>query len=296
MMELCHAKGSTYYFQSPSKVGLVEIGEGRAVLIDSGSDRDAAKRIRRTLEERGLSLTAIYNTHSHGDHIGGNKYLQDNTGCRIYAPPIDCCFTNHPVLEPSLLFSATPPAPLRHKFFMAGESKAELLTATALPAGFSVVDLGGHSPSMMGIRTPDDVLFVGDAVASAETLAKYRVTYTYDVARYLDTLARLRGVQAALFIPAHAAPTEDLSELLALNEAAVLGVGNDIVELCRTPMTHEMLLKALFDRYGLTLTFGQFALVGATLRAYLTWLLDTGCLTFEVADNYLYYKAVKESL
>ena len=211
MMELVNAKGSTYYFESPAKVGMVEIGDGKAVLIDSGSDRDAAKRIKRTLDERGLTLVAIYNTHSHGDHIGGNRYLQEKTGCKVYAPPIDLGFTNHPVLEPSLLFGAAPPAPIRNKFFMAGESVAELLCEEVLPVGFSLVDLSGHSPSMVGIRTPDDVLFVGDAVASAETLAKYRVTYLYDVEKFLGTLCRLKEVEASLYIPAHAAPTGDFN-------------------------------------------------------------------------------------
>ena len=292
MMELVKARGGTYYFQSPARVGLVEIGDGKAVLIDSGSDRDAAKRIKRTLDERGLALVAIYNTHSHGDHIGGNRYLQEHTGCKAYAPAIDCCFTRYPVLEPSLLFSAAPPAPLRHKFFMADGSSAEPLTADTLPAGFSLVDLSGHSPSMVGIRTPDDVLFVGDAVASAETLQKYRVTYLYNAAQFVDVLDRLRDVDAALYIPAHAAPTEDLTELLEINKAAVLEIAEHIVALLATPMTHEMLLAALFDKYGLTLSFAQFGLVGATLRAYLTWLMDVGRVSFSVADNFLYYKAV----
>ena len=46
-----------------------------------------------------MNLTAIYNTHSNADHIGGNKYLQGQTGCKIYAPGIECDFTNHKVLE-----------------------------------------------------------------------------------------------------------------------------------------------------------------------------------------------------
>ena len=64
------------------------------------------------------------------------------------------------------------------------------------------------------------------------------------------------------------------------------------MSLLATPMTHESILKGLFDSYGLTLTFGQFALVGATLRAYLTYLMDEGRVSFEIINNYLCYKAV----
>ena len=40
------------------------------------------------MEREGWSLHAIINTHSNADHIGGNKYLMQQTGCRIYASSI----------------------------------------------------------------------------------------------------------------------------------------------------------------------------------------------------------------
>lgn len=86
-------------------------------LIDSGSDKDAGRRVRKVLDANGWKLRAIYNTHSNADHIGGNQYLQRQTSCAIYAPGIDCAFTRHPVLEPSYLYGRHfPPKALRHKF------------------------------------------------------------------------------------------------------------------------------------------------------------------------------------
>lgn len=292
MMELLHAGGDTYYFDAPAKAGLCVFGGSLALLVDSGNDKDAGKRILHAIEGRGLTLSLICNTHSHADHIGGNQYLQGKTGCDVLAAGVECDFTNHPVLEPSLLYSAAPPKPLRHKFLLAGGSVAEPLTPAKLPEGFSLLPLGGHAPDMVGIRTPDDVLFVGDAVSSRETLDKYRVGYIYDVGAYLDTLARLRTEAAALFIPAHAAPTDDLSALIDCNIAATHAVAEDILAACRTPETHERILKALFDKYGLSLNFQQFALVGSTVRAYLAWLLDTGRVTAECRDNLLLWQRV----
>ena len=196
------------------------------------------------------------------------------------------------MLESALLFGSSPPKPLRQKFFLAGESVAKPLTADVLPAGFSLLPLGGHAPDMVGIRTPDDVLFVGDAVSSPETLAKYRVTYTFDVGRALASLEALRVEQAALFLPAHAEPTADITALVDANIAATRSVVADILAILDTPKTHEQLLKELFDKYGLSLNFGQFGLVGATLRAYLAWLFDEGRVVATVQDNYLCYQAV----
>lgn len=99
MYELIQAAGNSYYIQSPAKIGLVRLTEKEVCLIDSGSDKDAGRKVRQILDGNGWTLRAVFNTHSHADHIGGNKYLQAQTGCKIYAPGIECDFTRHPVLE-----------------------------------------------------------------------------------------------------------------------------------------------------------------------------------------------------
>ena len=99
MYELTQVSGNSYYIQSPAKIGLVRLNDTDVCLIDSGNDKEAGRKVRQLLDQNGWHLTAIYNTHSNADHIGGNRYLQGQTGCRIYAPGIDCAFTRHPVLE-----------------------------------------------------------------------------------------------------------------------------------------------------------------------------------------------------
>lgn len=39
-----------------------------------------------TLDEKGWTLTHIFNTHHHYDHAGGNLELKEKTGCTIYGP------------------------------------------------------------------------------------------------------------------------------------------------------------------------------------------------------------------
>jgi glyoxylase-like metal-dependent hydrolase (beta-lactamase superfamily II) len=55
------------------------------ILIDTGytSDFDVTKRL---IEELGVNLSnthLIISTHTHTDHIGGNKTIQDSSGCEI---------------------------------------------------------------------------------------------------------------------------------------------------------------------------------------------------------------------
>ena len=290
MYELIQARGSSYYIESPAKVGLVRLNDTEVCLIDSGSDKDAGRKVRQHLDANSWKLAAIYNTHSNADHIGGNRYLQGQTKCKIYAQGIECDITRHPVLEPAFLYGGFPPKELRHKFLMAQESDARELTPDVLPEGFALLQLPGHFFHMVGFRSPDDVVYLADCLSSRETLDKYQIGFIYDVAAYLDTLEKVKTMQAAAFVPAHAEVTEDIAPLAQYNIDKVLEIADHMVELCAEPVIFEELLKKLFDDYGLTLTFEQYVLVGSTVKSYLAWLKDTGRLTAFFEDNRLLWR------
>ena len=292
MYELNHITGNSYYIQSPSKMGLVKLNDTDVCLIDSGNDKDAGRKVRQLLDANGWHLTAIYNTHSNADHIGGNRYLQGQTKCKVYAQGIECDITRHPVLEPAFLYGGFPPKDLRHKFLMAQESDAQELMPTVLPEGFELLQLPGHFFHMVGFRSPDDVVYLADCLSSRETLDKYQIGFIYDVAAYLDTLEKVKTMQAAAFVPAHAEVTEDIAPLAQYNIDKVHEIADHMVALCAEPIIFEELLKKLFDDYGLTLTFEQYVLVGSTAKSYLAWLKDTGRLTVLFEDNRLLWRRV----
>ena len=56
-------------------------------------------------------------------------------------------------------------------------------------------------------------------------------------------------------------------------------------------MTFDSILQRLFTDYQLTMTFEQHALVGSTVRSYLTWLKEEGRLQAEIDNNKLLWKA-----
>ena len=292
MYELIQVSEQSYYIQSPAKIGLVKLNEQDVCLIDSGNDKDAGRKVRQLLNANGWRLTAIYNTHSNADHIGGNKYLQGQTGCKIYAPGIDCAFTRHPVLEPSFLYGGYPCKELRHKFLMAQESDAQELTQESLPEGFEIIPLPGHFFDMVGFRTPDDVVYLADCLSSRETLDKYQIGFIYDVAAYLKTLEMVKSLRAKMFIPAHAAASEDIADLAQYNIDKVLEIADKIIGICQEPLCFEAILQKLFADYGLTMNFEQYVLVGSTVRSYLAWLKDTGRLNGLFENNMLLWQRV----
>jgi glyoxylase-like metal-dependent hydrolase (beta-lactamase superfamily II) len=293
MYELVQIAEHSYYIQSPAKIGLVDLGGGGVCLIDSGNDKDAGRKIRQILDAHGWRLIAIYNTHANADHIGGNRYLQGQTGCKIYAPGADCGFTRYPVLEPSFLYGGFPPKELRHKFLMAQESDAEELTEAALPEGFQIIKLPGHFFDMVGFRNADGVVYLADCLSSRETLEKYRISFIYDVAAYVKTLEMVKTLEAKVFVPAHAEAAEHIAPLAQYNIDKVHEVAEKIIALCAGPLCFEQILQKLFAEYGLTMNFEQYVLVGSTVRSYLAWLKDSGRMTARFEDHMLLWESVQ---
>ncbi|MGN0659693.1 MAG: MBL fold metallo-hydrolase [Emergencia sp.] len=292
MYELIQVSEKSFYIESPARIGLVRLGGQDVCLIDSGSDKDAGKKVRRILEAQGWELKAVYNTHSHADHIGGSRYLQNQTGCSVFAPGIECSFTRHTVLEPAFLYGGYPCRDLRHKFLMAQECDVQPLTEDRLPEGFEMIPLPGHSFDMTGFRTPDDVVYLADCLSSRETLDKYRIGFLYDVGAYLDTLEKVKSMSSAMFVPAHAEPAEDIAPLAQHNIDRVLETAEKITDICREPVCFEQILQRLFTEYDLVMNFEQHVLVGSTVRSYLSWLKDNGRLQISFRDNLLLWEQV----
>jgi glyoxylase-like metal-dependent hydrolase (beta-lactamase superfamily II) len=294
MYELVRAAENTWYIECPAKMGVYLMPDNRAILIDSGNDKEAGKKILKIFAENGWTLDSIINTHSNADHIGGNKLLQGRTGCRVYAAGLEAAFGAWPALEPSFLYGGYPCKPLRNKFLMAEPSRAEDIAGMPLPEGMEIFPLKGHFFDMIGVRTPDNVWFMADCVSSERILEKYHIAFIYDVAEYLKTLEAIEPLEGRLFIPAHTEPAADMRRLAAMNRAKVHEIIAGIKGICKSPATFEGILKALFDTYGLTMDFNQYVLAGSTVRSYLSYMLDRHMVAADFTGNQLFWHSETE--
>lgn len=292
MYELIQLSDKCYYINCPAKIGVYLAEENNVYLIDSGNDKDAGRKVRQILDKNNWRLKGILNTHSHADHIGGNHYLQGQTGCNVYSGGIEAAFTEYPILEPSFLYGGYPCKDLRHKFLLAQESDVRDFSAEGFPKELEILPLPGHFFQMVGFRAPDGTVFLGDCISSKATLDKYAVSFIYDVGAYLDTLDKVEKMDASVFVPAHAEVTEDIKPLVRYNREKVLEIAGRLLNICKEPVNYEKILQKIFQEYGLVMNFEQYVLVGSTIRSYLSWLKDGGTLDTVFEDNFLLWKAV----
>lgn len=290
MYELKQVGEKTYYIQSPAKIGIYKPTEKDVYLIDTGNDKDAGRRVRKLLDEQEWELKGIINTHANADHIGGNKYLQNQKNCKIFASDIEDAITENPILEPAFLYGGYPPKELRNKFLMAQPSSTVKLSDKDFPSELEVLNLPGHFFNMIGILTPDKTAFIADCLSSKETLEKYQVSFIYDVQKYLDTLEYVKTIEAEVFVPSHAEETSDITELADINRDKVLEIADTIKQFIKEESIFEKLLQKIFDHYKLAMNFDQYVLVGSTIKSYLAWLKDNGEVEVLFKDNLLMWK------
>ena len=244
------------------------------------------------MDEQGWTCRGILVTHSNADHVGGCAYLQKQYGCKVFSGGIEGAITAHPVLEPSFLYGGYPFKELRHKFLMAQPCEVTPFTDGDFPKEVEILPLPGHFFDMVGFRLPDGTAFIADCLSSDAALAKYQISFLYDVAGYLATLEQVAEMDAKLFVPSHADAVADIAPLAQRNRDKVLAVADHICRICRPGKTPEELLRQLFIDYDLMMTHEQYVLIGSTVRSYTAWLKDSGRLTCAFEDNRLIWQAV----
>ena len=125
-----------------------------AAVIDPGDDAD---KILLSLAESKLTAKYIINTHSHFDHVGGNKRLKDATGADILIHSGDA---------PSLAMIASSAAGLGLRIDDSPPADRLLEEGDTITIGhitLAVIHTPGHSPGGISLHT-DGLLFAGDSL------------------------------------------------------------------------------------------------------------------------------------
>lgn len=153
----------------------------------------------------------------------------------------------------------------------------------------------GHTFGMIGIKTSDDVWFVGDALMNRKALKKYPFGYLINVESYLDTLKTLRELDGRFFIPSHG---ESMGrEIASLAEENIQNIQRHIsfiTECCRNDGRNvDMLVRDVFEEYNMKKNEIQYVLVASTVRCYLTYLQDSGVLECYSDDGMIKCKTIE---
>ena len=290
MSDLVKLSEQIYYLPNVVNCGVVALGGGRALIVDSGQDADYGKALRKACEAAQLKPFAVVNTHAHADHFGGNAYLARNCGAAVYAPPFEEAIMRYPELEPTYLFNgAYPIGELQNKWLMAKASPVNrVIEAGLLEIGEQQVEiksLPGHSRAQIGVLV-NGVLFCGDAVIGEAALEKYRAPFGADIARQIESIHALKQMKAEVVVCAHGEPMRDVRAVAEANLAAIERAARAVREAIQTPGGISHVVAGAGKILGVqNNNVSQFYLFQSVVSAYLAYLQGRGEARLELREG-----------
>lgn len=278
-------RGNSYYFNARTAIGAYKTDD-QLILIDAGNDDSSIKKAIKSFGD--IHVSTILNTHSHADHCGGNAYIQKQHNCNIYAPVLESAFIENPVLEPTYLYGAAPLETLKNKFLYVKPSVVThpILGDEPVIIGdglvFKPILLAGHSPNQMGYLTDDGIAYLGDALVSEEISEKHPLIFTFDVQEHLNSLERLKSLEAHGYVIAHGGYYENIQALIHSNHEALIQIHHYILEILKHgPCTIDGLHAKLVTLYHLEEQLSQAFLNRSVIMAHLKYLVDQNALVLE---------------
>ena len=185
------------------------------VIVDAGY-ASSGKKVVKALQGRTVAAHAI--THAHPDHVGGSAHVCGELGVPFWCPAGDA---------PAARAGASVPAESRLKPLLdRGRSFDALEVARELNegddvAGFTVLDVPGHSPGHVAFwRESDRVLVAGDVWFNLSLLTfRYGLReppkpFTVDPARNRESMRRLAELEPSVACFGHGPPVTDAAAKL----------------------------------------------------------------------------------
>ena len=282
-LKLEQAGNRTYVVRGRTNAGIYCIDDTRVALIDTGF-AGSGSIIDEMISARGWIPEYIINTHSHIDHMGGNKYFDDKYHIPSYLTRREMVIAQNSELEAAYMNGGYPARRLRNGFARP-ENLDYRPVEEAVLEGISFTDLSGHSPGMIGIRTDDDVWFTGDAYLSRSYLENHMFSFIYRIDGFIESLHKLNCLDGRLFVPSHGIIEEDISDTIKKNLDNMDRMAQFFLDTCAEPKGIDEILKSMFERLNMPRGIGYYAMASATARSFLSYLQDKGELQCQFSDN-----------
>lgn len=299
-MDLIQLTDSTYHLRAGSNAGLL-VQDGRALLVDTGLDRDAARRILKHVTTLGVQLAAVIVTHAHADHFGGAGEIKKRTGAPVLAPAFEAAVVENPLLEPVYLFAgAQPLAELQGKFILAQPCAVDELLRpgrlTLAAFDLEIIPMPGHAHNQMIVGWPETgICFAADAFFPPAVLDKYGIPFYVDLDQTLASLDALLRLPYRLFAQGHgdAYTAETVAAVVAYNAERIRQIRRYVLEAVAEPASDAEVLKHVADAMEVSIAQPAiYYLTRTTIHACLHSLRQAGQADLLLQNNRLLWQAV----
>ena len=294
-MDIIKVKENTYCIDTGmTYIPFYKIDNQRIIMLDTGWKSGEGKGIDKVLEKNNFRVSAILNSHAHIDHIGSNSYFKEKYNS-IIAMSLGEAFICSSETNLKLYYeSQTMSSVKEHYSHMV--CKADIIIeedqdeVVLCGIKFGIIHTKGHSPDHISIITPDDVIYVGDALISYEVMKGAKMPYDFILSEDMKSKAKLYDLNCSKYIVAHRGIYDNIKNLIDDNIDFYESRAMAICEVIKEPMTIEEILKDVISKFHINVgTIYKYYVVERMLRSYLDYLNDIGILKLTIENGFLKY-------
>ena len=88
----------------------------------------------------------------------------------------------------------------------------------------------------------------------------------------------------------HGQVTSDIGEVAQNNIDNIRNICDRIENICSEPKDMGQILKSVFDKYGMNMNYRQYVLTLAIVRAFVSYLVDSGRIEGVVENNVMLWR------
>lgn len=300
-MTLTQVKGNTWVLESWQLIPLYKLDDHRCVLLDTGM-ADQREDLDETLQRAGLRPAGIVCSHAHIDHMGSNAFFKEKYGAllamslgeaghqfSLLAMNLGTRLLSQEDMRTSPYHSGPPV--LADRIILPGETQISFCGAT-----FGILRTPGHTCDHICVQTPDNVLYLADAMMTGRTLHHSKFPYALSMEDYLHSLASLRSVRADKYVVAHTGIYDEILPLIDMEARFLTERMLDLLDLVDPYTTPKLLASAICRAYHITPgNLRDLAYFEEASLAYLHYLRTLGHLEISIENNQLLYRRTAAS-
>lgn len=282
-----------------AKIPFYKLDENRIVMIDSGLPDDGPDIVA-LLEKHALQVIAVLTSHTHPDHAGNHRLLQEHFGAKIFMTPLAKATMSDPMSMYAILGTK---AGYHKAINRLGEG---VRTDVILPwedgevsvegAVFRQIKTAGHCAEHLCFVTPDNVAYLGDAILSPKIIRTVRLPYCACLEPYLEALDKIAQLGCDKYIFAHNGIEEDIGRVVQITKDTVEERLNVLEALADTPVTLDELVRKFLIHTEADLTSWRSVNgVGFNAKTFAGHLVDQDRLKFILEDGIMKYVRVDKN-
>lgn len=294
-MEILTVIGNTYCIDTGmSYVPFYKINDREIIMLDTGWHKGERQGIAEAIERNNFRVAAIINSHTHTDHAGNNMFLKDKYNSIIVMPSFEALICSSEANLKVYYGSQTLKSVREHYGHIV--CKADITIdenqdkISVCNVDFKIIHTPGHSPDHICIITPDDAIYLGDALISYEVMAGAKMPYAYILSEDMKSKAKLYDLDCDKYIVAHKGMYDNIKKLIDDNMDFYESKAMEIYEIINGHMTMEDILKASIKNFKISVKdIYKYYFMERMLKSYVDYLYEIEKLDLIMEDGFLKY-------